>query len=213
MWRLDGSKARFESHSFSAVVDIAAPNQGLGALHYARGAVAGSLLGVAVDDLGSDEAPSDAYVRGNDLVVAYRETDQRPFSVQVYWTIALADDGSLMVDATTSIQTRQWEAYPRVTMTSTLPGSELIESDETSIVLRPDGLPWSYAEVALPGDFTCAHDGTVSRSRWQFDGHFMERGVIRRLRVRGILLARTNDVQAAERAQVVLAAEQPPLTA
>lgn len=213
MWRLEGSTARFESQAFSAVVDVSAPHRGLSSLRYAGGAVAGSLLGVAVDDLRGDELPSDAYVRGNDLVVTYRETEARPFSVQVYWSFALADDGSLVVDATTSIQTRQWEAYPRVAVTSTIGSSELVERDETSILLRPTAAPWSYAELALPGDFDAAHEASAGRSRWQFDGHFMERGVIRRLRVRGVLLGRDNDEKGAESFQAKLAAEQPPLTA
>lgn len=213
MWRLDGSTARFESRSFSAAVDVAAPHLGLSSLRYEGELVAGSLLGVAVDDLRSDDAPSDSYVRGNDLVVAYRETDERPFSVQVYWSVAAADDGSLTIDATTSIQTRQWEAYPRVEVISTSPGSEFVELDETSILLRPANAAWSYAELALPGDFAGAHDVNACHSRWLFDGQFMERGVIRRLRVRGVLLERTHDLQATERAQASLAAEQPPLTA
>jgi hypothetical protein len=219
MWRFDGSTARFESQALSAVVDVAAPHHGLSTLNglsslrYAGEVIAGSLLGVAVDDLRSGDAPSDAYVRGNDLVVAYRETEQRPFGVQVYWSVSLADDGSAIVDATTSIQTRQWEAYPRVAVTSTLAGSEFVERDETSILLRPAGSQWTYAELAMPGDFEGAHDVSACRSRWTFDGHFMERGVIRRLRVRGMLMARLNDVQATERAQAKLAVEQPPLTA
>jgi hypothetical protein len=213
MWRLDGGTARFESQAFIAVIDVAAPRQGLNSLRYAGEAVTGSLLGVAVDDLLGDDAPSDAYVRGNDLVVAYRETSERPFSVQVYWSVALAADGGLVIDATTSIQTRQWEAYPRVAVTSTLAGSALVERDETSILLRPSGAAWSYAELALPGDFAGAHDASACRSRWQFDGHFMERGVIRRLRVRGALVARENDLTAIESARDLFAAESPPWTA
>jgi hypothetical protein len=213
MWRLDGSTARFESQAFSAVVDVAAPHHALSSLRYAGEVIAGSLLGVAVDDLRSDDAPSDAYVRGNDLVVAYRETEQRPFGVQVYWSVSLADEGIAIVDATTSIQTRQWEAYPRVAVTSTLAGSEFVARDETSILLRPAGSQWSYAELALPGDFDGVHDASAIRSRWTFDGHFMERGVIRRLRVRGMLMARADDMQATDRAQAAFAVELPPLTA
>jgi hypothetical protein len=51
------------------------------------------------------------------------------------------------------------------------------------------------------------------RTDWRFTGEFMERGVIRRLRLRAALVPREGDVETLRRMQAALAVEQPPLTA
>jgi hypothetical protein len=165
-------------------------------------------LGVLIDAV-----PSDAYSRGRDLIVAYQETRERPFSVQVYWSVALAAHGSVRsggavaIDAMVSIQTRQWATYPSVTVTSVLEGCTALTIGDGAHLWRPAGADWSYAEATGHGDFT-RHGGM-----WKFENHFMERGVIRRLRVRGAILPRADDASAAESLQAALDAERPPLSA
>jgi hypothetical protein len=208
-WRLNGTQARLEARDFQGAIDVAAPTCGLAHLKLRGQVITGWLLGVAID-----AEPSDAYVRGNDLVVAYRETHTQPFSVQVSWRAADGPrEGAVIVDATVSIQTRQWEAYPRVTVTSSLPGSQRVMLADSATLWRPLQLPWSYAEFSRPGDFTPDQIAEGDQSSWRFGEQFMERGVIRQLCLRGALISRTNDQAVAQRLRAELAVEQPPLTA
>jgi hypothetical protein len=193
------------------VVDVSAPRSGIGGLTYEGAALSGSLLTVDIDG-----DASDAYVRCEDLVVTYRETPERPFSVQVYWSSAAGKSGVVILDATVSIQTRAWEAYPRVTVASTLTGAEVVSYVEDGVsLLRPSGAKWTYAEAALPEDFTLvsAADWASAGAAWSFADQFMERGVIRRRRVRGAFVPRDGDLDAARRLLAALGADQPPLTA
>lgn len=182
-------------------------------LRYRGAALEGHLLGVEIE-----AEPADAYIRDNDLVVVYRETPDRPFSVQVYWSVSAAKpSGALMLDATVSIQTRQWEAYPRVTVTSMIERCATEVLDGGSIVVRPPGVDWSYGEATPPFDFVrrAAPDnaGDHPQIAWTFGGEFMERGVIRRLRLRGAFVPRAGDGEHLQRLRAALLAEQPPLTA
>jgi hypothetical protein len=214
-WRLDGSQAFLDCDAIQASVDVGRPRRGLAELRLRGTPTEGWLLGVDVD---APALPSDAYVRGGDLVVAYQESADRPFSVQIYWSIGQMTllGGALVLDGAVSIQTRQWEAYPRVTVSSHIAGAERIALDAAATVMRPAGVEWSYVEVVPAEDFvqvTPNVDGPAVSTGWIYDGHFMERGVIRRLRVRGAFVPRVDDLEAAVRLRTHWLAEQPPLTA
>jgi hypothetical protein len=137
----------------------------------------------------------------------------------VYWSAApLPAAAGVILDAVVSIQTRQWEAYPRVAVASSLAGAERVEVAAGVALLRVPGADWSYAEMALPEDFAgpagAPGDAAApNATRWTFGDQFMERGVIRRLRVRAAILPRTGDEISAARLLAALRAEQPPLTA
>lgn len=208
-WRFDGQIASLACGPLEATLDVATPARGLTQLAYRGTRLDGRLLAVDVD-----AEPADAYVRGEDLVVAYRESAERPFSVQVYWSAA-ASMGHVILDATVSIQTRQWEAYPVVSVQSSIVGAAPVGECDGASILRPADADWSYAEAALPEDFAAcvSPGGPGSPIAWRFAEQFMERGVIRRLRVRGAFVPRVVDVAAAAELEAALRCEQPPLTA
>jgi hypothetical protein len=210
-WTFDGRRAALACGPLSGVVEVTAPRGGLAGLKFNGVALSGALLAVDFDG----EA-CDAYVRGEDLVATYRETPERPFSVQVYWSATAGEGGELIIDATVSIQTRAWEAYPRVTVTSTLADAEIGPGAEEGVaLLRPPGVDWTYAETALPEDFALVNPGTRASGAnvWTFADQFMERGVIRRRRVRGAFVPRGADSATAQRLAAALRADEPPLTA
>jgi hypothetical protein len=210
-WELIRTRACFSCGELQGAVDVTAPARGLTDLLFHGAPIDGWLLGVEVNT-----APSEAYVRGRDLVVVYRETEARPFSVQVYWSVTDRQAASAYIlDATVSIQTRQWEAYPQVSLQSSIAGAPLDCEGEGLRLLRPAGLPWTYAETAPPEDFSAsgASGSPEGATQWTFGEQFMERGVIRRLRVRGAIVPRKVDARAAREIRSSFLAEQPPLTA
>jgi hypothetical protein len=71
------------------------------------------------------------------------------------------------------------------------------------LLFRPTGSDWSYLEMLYPGDFThvaVERRGIVGStgSRWTLFDEDLEKGVIRRARLRGMLLHRENDHVVAE---------------
>lgn len=208
-------------------MDLTAPQRGLGLLHHGNAPLAGWLLGVtAKGDLAGAErsespldswTPSDAYVRGDDLVVAYGAGPELPFGMQIYWRASeLTSRRGTVLDAIVSIQTRAWEAFPEVAVASALAIDSANINDEAA-VLRHLGLPWSYVEIAKPGDFKqdvfTMGEANMGRTAWTFGREFMERGVIRRLQIRGAFVPRDEDETIVDYLRQSLLAEAPPLTA
>jgi len=222
-WQLEGIQARLSAGCLTAVLDVTRPFCGLINLHIDGDPVVGRLLSVGVEPAAvtgaASEAPwqaADAYVRGCDLVATYREPLGHPFNVQVYWRVV--DDQRQQppeLETIVSIQTPRWEAYPCVTVESMLANGELVWADDTPMFRFAAN--WSYAEIAPPGDFALTVvEPTVERVRgfqWRFGPQFMEKGVIRRLRIRSAIVPRQGDEVAARSLRAGLLAEQPPLTA
>jgi hypothetical protein len=71
------------------------------------------------------------------------------------------------------------------------------------ILFRPNRASWSYLEMLYPGDFTevqvrSAADSDTAQSCWTLFAEDLEKGVIRRARLRGVFLPRENDEGVAE---------------
>ena len=232
-WRLQGDQAVLSAPSLDASIALQHPSRGLSALRIAGAAVEGGLLRVDVQPPSltgalSDEALSapwhvhDAYVRGCDLVATYREPLGQPLNVQIYWRVP-SDGGEALslLDAIVSIQTPHWEAYPSVSICSSLPADEVVTMPNLLLYRtgeqqwRTGEQQWSYAEFSIPGDFTLTPlnppQGEIG-ARWQFGKQFMERGVIRRLHLRAAIIPRANDIATAAQLLSDLLAEHPPLT-
>jgi hypothetical protein len=112
-----------------------------------------------------------------------------------------------------SVQTREWEAYPSLAVASALQGEARAAGDGRLVVRHAK---WCYVEATPPEDFALAagHAANgVETLVWRWGDQFMERGVIRRLRVRGAFAPPASDAAIADRLQAELLAEQPPLTA
>ena len=87
-------------------------------------------------------------------------------------------------------------------------------------IYRFHDLPWSYLEMAYPADFgrwqgsLSTEDSTTTNeqiSSWKLDCDLLEKGVIRRLQVRAILLPKHNDQTLALRSYAKFVANKPPL--
>ncbi|MBA3481941.1 MAG: hypothetical protein H0T51_09015 [Pirellulales bacterium] len=218
-WFLQGSEAKLACGPLLAEVDVERPTRGLHNLRLSVEAVEGWLMGVnvAADNAASDEPwrPTDVYTRGNDLVATYREPLGQPFTLQVYWRVLTPKNRqSAALESIVSIQTREWEAHPHVTLASALAvHSAQLENGGVIFRSRHD---WAYVEATPPGDFTpsaCESKApNLHAAAWTYGNHFMERGVIRRLRLRGVIVSIAEAADSVEQLRDDLIAEPPPLT-
>lgn len=221
-WQFDGARALLNTGDLRGTIDLARPMRGISAIIFKQVAVEGAILGVSVEpDPGVAERgdalwqAADAYVRGADFVAAYREPLEVSYNLQVYWRIAAAtSDMPLALDAIISIQTPLWEAHPCVKVRSELFGRPAVTVGEGLAI--PGDSDWSYVEATRPGDFATfqcneAHVGSAGAC-WRFGRQFMEKGVIRRLHIRGAVVPRGSEQAGVEKLRQTLLNEEPPLT-
>jgi hypothetical protein len=219
-WFLQGSHAKLACGGLLAEIDVERPTRGLHHLKFGVEKIDGWLMGVnvAADDAASEAPwqPADVYTRGADLVATYREPLGQLFTLQVYWRVLpLKNRQSAALESIVSIQTREWEAHPHVTLTSAL--SVHSARLENGGVLFRSHHDWTYVEATPPGDFTpsaCESKApNLHAAAWTYGHHFMERGVIRRLRLRGAIVPIADAEDALEQLSADLVVEPPPLTA
>jgi hypothetical protein len=236
-WQLTQSNARLDIGSLKAVVDLDNPALGIHDLRWNAMPIAGSLLGVTVAEESAppsslSTAGIDRYVRGSDLVANYPQNQSQHFTLQVYWRLEPRDADLLVIDTIVSLQTSLLECFPKAVLTTQLPQGEVraITDDEsrswaiderltsdlpTGLLVRCHNQPWSYFEMTHPtdlGSWRVSHDDGTQMEH-ELGGEFQEKGVIRRLRVRGAFLHHENDEQIARHMVAEFADSEPPLTA
>jgi hypothetical protein len=237
LWQLTQSNARLDVGPLEAKVDFLNPARGIHDLTWNSTPITGRLLGVTVAE---ETAPPsslstagiDCYVRANDLVANYPQSQSQRFTLQVYWRLTSRGTDLLMIDTIVSLQTSLLECFPKALLSTQLPEGDVfaialkgapsqiiadrLTSDEpVGILVRSSGQAWSYLEMTHPTDlgyWRVSHKDGIQMEH-ELGGEFQEKGVIRRLRVRGAFLARENDEQAARQLVAEFAAAEPPLTA
>ena len=237
LWQLTAANARLISGPLQAQVDLLNPALGLHELAWNDAPIGGNLFGVTVAEGSIAQMPlstdgMDQFVRGNDLVANYPQGEAQRFTLHMYWRIAQSAASLVVIDAIVSLQTSLLECFPKALLTTNLPNGKVLAvtgagsptlavtdrlaSDEPSgVLVRSDGCPWSYLEMTHPADLGCwrvarAHAVQLER---ELGGEFQEKGVIRRLRVRGAFMARENDELIATQILSYFAESAPPLTA
>lgn len=220
-WQLDGTRALLSAPRLRGGIDLLHPSRGVTAVFVDGAAQVGWLLGV--DVLATDgcrslgDAPwpiEDVYIRGRDLVATYREPLEQPFNLQLYWRAAESLSGAATLDLICSVQTPLWEAHPGVTVCSSMFDSAAAISGNSLVSTGEHD--WSYLEATRRGDFHATdskNDGEFSGAFWQFGPQFMEKGVIRRLQLRGAFLPTADVAASGATLAQELAAEEPALTA
>ncbi len=236
-WQLAESDARLQVGSFLANVDLLQSANGLHQLSWQSMPFAGKLLGVTVAE--ESTTPTnlategiDKFVRGGDLIANYPQCETQPFTLHIYWRLAKAESQLVIIDAIVSLQTSLLECFPKAILTTELAASEtwivpedgsnarkldqrLESSESAGILLRDVTEGQSYLEVTHSDDlgkWRVAPSGTTTIQR-ELGGEFQEKGVIRRLRVRGAFLSAENDLEVATQIIQDFAASPPPLTA
>jgi len=176
---------------------------------------------------GQDEQLVDGYVRGTDLVAVYAQTAQRNVCAQIYWRVIQLDSvGAAGVEIIASVHTSLLDSDPRIAVGSTLPGCDVwrlldemdsryervelaelepfvLDSGAGLFLFRLPDSACSYAEMIHPADFTTgkirkdSSKGPLVRSEFRLFDEPLEKGVIRRSRVRGVFLPGEEDEKAA----------------
>jgi hypothetical protein len=164
-WTLDDNLGALHCGRLTAAVNLDQPQLGLHRLRIEEAAVAGSLWCVAPNDLQDwPAAVSDRYVRGNDLVAAYAESDTWPYAPQLYWT-AVGDNNAKIgalaeLSLLVSMQTSLLDTHPRVEVRTGL-------SAEHLLVLNPAGERDIHFELLPDGDHTFRPASSASCLVWR----------------------------------------------
>ena len=241
LWQLSGCNAQLHVDSLAAKLNLQHPSLGLGRIAWDSLPQSGSVLGIgfakdsAERDLSIGEG-FDCFVRGTDLVARYPETDEQSFTLEVYWRVESMQSCRVQIDAIVSLQTSLLECYPAAQTISNLratqawlvpdvgararqisPGEQLTSDEFAGVLLRDTVASWSYLEMTHPEDLGTWQATDVEADEWNLQrtlgGEFQEKGVIRRMRVRGIFLPREGDLELAPQLLNEFADSPPPLTA
>ena len=241
VWRVTANQARLERPEVAAMVELSEPQ--LGVRRLVLGGHDAADLDLLQVQPEAPDAPAlqlrDFYVRDQDLVAYYEEAD-RDIVVQVYWRIVLPPAPAVVgLELIASVQTESLDSDPRLQIGSRIPADELLHlPDEAgsqwqrvdvpsdgvwrgairgALLYRSASWPYSYVEMTDAGDCRCLElagsgaAGVVSRFHL-FDDH-LEKGVIRRARLRGAFLPRQQDATAAVACARQFARCELPLTA
>jgi hypothetical protein len=219
-WRLQETIATLESSVLSGEVDVLFPWHGfLWNCAAAQAKVALLKVFTRASAGPTPETLVDCYQRGIDLVATYAQTPERTVRPQVYWRYLAPQ--SLRPEATgleliLSTQTSLLDSEPTTSLESALPAGEVIGMAATgqlqslasdqwqtgddaprAVLFRSEQLKdVSYLECVHSTDFAgvqISHADGLSIVRWRLFPERLEKGVIRRGRVRGYLLPRASD--------------------
>ena len=177
---------------------------------------------VTSEELASEELASEHFIRGNELIVSYAGSGAIQFQISLSVTDDPQAVDAIIIEACLSVQTDLLDVNPRVQIGSSLPGErwarvridrpparvgalapddwESVDSDESgcALLFRFPGHSLSFGQIIQADDFINA--GLVSDSAEQaprleaglFPGK-LEKGVLRRARIRALLMSRERD--------------------
>lgn len=203
-WRVADSRAELVLGSLRAVGRLSRASDGwqveLGGI-----TIAGRFWQLRLAAL-SRLVPQDVYVRGDDLIATYGVgcPGVRP---QVYWRAGRSVEGPAVVELIFSVQTDQRDSDPRATLRTWLAGAQLsvlgkageilpiehrrthLDAGQSEPMFVFRGSFGTYLEMVYPADFIGV-DVVQRQGRqvvtWRVFEERLEKGVIRRTRVRGV---------------------------
>jgi hypothetical protein len=180
--------------------------------------------------------------RGPKLTATYHHATNSQDRLQLDWHISSEPQVEvlLIIDVVVSLYTESLESYPQVAMQTELVGSQLLYVDQEenrkaqivsgstplatnqlgSAVYRIQDFPGSYIELAYPADFShwegqqhsISPDHNTLGSHWNLACELLEKGVIRRFQLRGLIVPKHNDLSFARKYLAGYTHELLPLT-
>ncbi len=193
-WTLRGTSASMAIAKWSGKLDLEQPNRGLD-LHCGTESSGAGLLGV---DFSLPHHPfdKDCYVRQGDLIVVYPQRDDRKFSLQLDYRLLEAGPDRLLIELWISVQTYLLDSRPTVSVScradreSIRTESTISDASHQAVVQGTvDGtLHWAWLTHPRDQDDTSWNwNGDRQAFEAGLFGHFMEKGVIRRARMRCLI--------------------------
>jgi hypothetical protein len=195
------------------------------------------LLGVEIAPApGQQSAPGiEHFLRGGDLAATYADQPQPQARTQVYWRAAASSSAIASLELLVSVQTNLLDSRPQLVARSTIAAESVWRLDDfgrgTFVEITHDDAgvtsggcvfrlnsELSYAQLVHPADsqatFLQVQRSETSRYelRHELFAERLEKGVILRARVLGVLLARANDLHDAARHFAEFLAADLPLT-
>ena len=249
-WQLEETTARISTahgvaaHRVAAHLNLVQADCGLSNVSIDGTSLADiQLLGIDAPNLTSGPAasvPVDAYVRQNDLVATYGETDGQRRRLQAYWRVIELESNCTAIavfELVVSVQTELLDSHPAMSVVSCYTRSECLRygaigSDKPEplefgeahdrdgfLLVRPEGAAVSFMQAAHPADFAGYQASPSDDSQRQFKvrhplfSEQLEKGVIRRARVRVAIVPRADDLSLTADCYRQFAASEPMLTA
>lgn len=221
MWEIKDDTARWKSDRLEGSVDLVRPILGFQDPRLVgRRWDDARLFGIVSRAGSATSVIEDRYVRGLDLVVTYGTPPGSSVRPQVYWRM-LDDRGTpwFGLEVVLSVQTPEMNVTPDIYLLSRLEGESLFalplgaesafrevspeqpgtfsRATHAPLFLLRDVAPrLSYAELIYPSDW---HEAAISfangrwETRYRLLAETLEKGVIRRVRARGVFLPRDRD--------------------
>lgn len=181
----------------------------------------------------------EAYVRGNDLIVRYRQSADDVFAFQLNYRLLIDSSDILGIELWISIQTDHLDTTPWLELSSELAGAnwqslrhdELMtsksglpepesiqpgEAQVAALAACPSNAPSTCVWLIEPRDqvqFQLTSDLNASEQHAKLFGAFMEKGVIRRARLRLMLIGNAFNPQQVKELYQDFANSPLPLTA
>ncbi len=237
MWRIEGLQAQWSSAALELNLDISQPWTGIRQVRTGSSTLDPCRLFTLRTETPQPLALCDHYVRGNDLIAHYQQSDWSP---SVYWSVPREEDGVVGLQMIVSAETELLGVTPRMIIGSQLAGvsverlvdaakeqfqpvaasADFLDSErgEPGVFLfRLHHLGISYVQMVHPSDFEHTNTRVVKRGEQvtlehDFLTEKLEKGVIRRGRLNGILVSSEDDHRLAIQAYNRLLVESPPLT-
>jgi hypothetical protein len=182
---------------------------------------------------------ADRFVRGDELVASYAESAPWPVQVDAVLRAAAVDRRAALlasVESIVSVRTQQLNSRSELTLETRFQAEEVLhladastarwasisEAGSTSltqpdqprcVLVRLDGGQMSYVEMLVPADSSADEvvAGREAAIRHRVFAHTLEKGVIVRIRIKGVLVVRQGDAQVAVAVYRHFTGEEPPL--
>jgi hypothetical protein len=196
-WTLRGNEASFDYGGWQGDLALDHPGVGLSIGRESGGAESG-FFGVEFDPP-HEPILKDCYIRQGDLIIVYPQREQRKFTLQLDYRLLEATRDRILIELWISIQTYLLDSRPGVVVTCRSgdravrvrkvgDGPTRVESSRTVSTSRIGDLSWAW--LTHPCDQTDTdwnwNDASNAYQARLFE-HFMEKGVIRRARMRCLI--------------------------
>ncbi len=227
LWHADDGLIRLQALRVTAVVSLARPAAGMQQIAIDGESLGQQLLGVnlAPTPAPHSETTRDYFLRGGDLAVSYADQPQPAARTQIYWRAASTPATIASVQLLVSVQTDRLDSCPKLVVRSRLAAESVLCLDDASggtfvsvppgfdhdrtssasgYLFRLHGAKYSFAQFVHPADarttslkMQSANDSPSYELDHELFAEHLEKGVILRARVLGLLLDRANDQEAA----------------